>query len=92
MENFVNDVEKNKADFTEKDWEYTDQQMLQFLEQYKELRPNLTDDQRTRINQLIGKYAGFRVKNAVNDFTNALKDFGDQFKGFLNEVIDTTSK
>ena len=66
--------------------------MVQQLSEYKELRANFTDEERTRIDQLVGKYAGFRVKNAVNDFTHALQDFGEQFKGMLNEITDTTHK
>lgn len=75
---------------TDADWEQADQTIEAFRQKIDASRKDMTVEELANVNKALGRYAGLRVKSGLNDFKNSLEDFGDQLKGMVDELTDTT--
>ena len=74
---------------TEIDWQEADLAIEQLKQELEVQKQDLTPDQITNANKALGRYAGLRIKNGLQDFKNQLKDFGEQLEGAVQELTDT---
>ena len=92
VESFVLEVQANDSIFTNEDWDQADKQMETYNNEFQELRNSLTNGDRDKINQLIGRYQGLRIKRGIKDFKNAIEDLGEQVKGAAEVFTDSVTK
>jgi uncharacterized protein YciU (UPF0263 family) len=85
----VSDVQVNDSIYTSEDWEKADKQMEIYNKQFEELRISLSKEERDKINQLIGRYQGLKIKKGIKDFKNAIEDLGEQVKGAAKVFTDS---
>ncbi|MFN8298380.1 MAG: DUF6565 domain-containing protein [Chitinophagales bacterium] len=92
---FVSNVEQNKKEFSENDWENSDQTIESLQQKYEQLKDNMSPQQRLAVNEQVGKYQALRLRSGLNgliDLKDKIVDFGNQVEGALQELSDTSSK
>ncbi len=89
---YVDQVAQLKSNMSESDWNQADLKMEAFKNEIEENRLNLTEAQILNANKAIGRYAGLRLKNGIEELGNQLKDLGGQIEGVINELSDTINK
>ena len=89
INDFVTQIESDKKNMTETDWQEADLAIEQFKEELEAQKQDLTPNQISEANKAIGKYAGLRIKDGLKDLKNQLKDFGEQLEGAVQELVDT---
>jgi len=92
LDNFVSDLESQKTTLTTAEWENADQTIEAFRQKIDASRNNMTVEQIASSNKAIGRYTALRLKSGLKDFKNSLDDLGDQLKGMVEELVDTTQK
>lgn len=90
LDQLVKEIESRKSSMTDADWEQADQTIEAFRQKIDASRKDMTVEELANVNKALGRYAGLRVKSGLNDFKNSLEDFGDQLKGMVDELTDTT--
>jgi hypothetical protein len=90
LENIVEKVDKNYKKYSDKDWEQTDIKIEQISNEIERNPEDYTPQTMEKINNLIGKYQALKLKKGLNSIENALKNFGQQMEGAINEITDTT--
>lgn len=99
FEHFVDKVEKEAPNYTEKDWDKASKKFESLVAQYEKAYENLSKEDRKRINKAIGQYQALVIKygfsNALDSFTSVMKDLqskiGELIKGagsFLDELLN----
>jgi vacuolar-type H+-ATPase subunit E/Vma4 len=91
LEGIVENVDKNYKKYTEKEWEQADKKIALISESIDKNPEAYNPKTMEKINNLIGKYQGLKLKKGLNSFQNALKDFGQQVEGAIKEISDTTN-
>ena len=96
-ESFVNEVELNSENFSSNDWSKNDSLFEMYsVNLFNEYESQLSAEERSKINNLTGKYTGIRVSNLGKDIYKGIEDFGAQFESMLeiiskelNQINDT---
>ena len=86
----VVDAEKNYLKFTEKDWVKNDKEIEDLAQMFYENRSHYTPDEIEEINKLIGRYSILKVKKAGNNLMIDLQNAGQQLRGAIEGLTDTT--
>jgi hypothetical protein len=90
LENIVEKVDKNYNKYTDKDWEQSDSKIDQISNDILKNPEDYSPETKEKINHLIGKYQALKLKKGLNTIQDALKDFGQQVEGAIEEIADTT--
>ena len=86
-ESFVNKVELNYENYSFNDWSKNDSLFeIYSVNLFNEYKSQLTSEERSKINNLTGKYTGLRVSNLGKDIYNSIEDFGSQFESMLETI------
>lgn len=80
------------ADMTDEEWTSIDQRVEGYINKYDELKLEMTDEEKQRINELVGQYAAIRTKRFGLEVEEWLEDFSGQLDGFLREIENTATK
>jgi len=99
-EKFVTEIGKKYKDYSETDWEESDKNFEYLNLQYEKFEEEMTQDEKSKIMKLQGKYIGYRTKDRTNDFIEEWKDrmnnVLDKLEGFFEsmeeEPKDTVEK
>ena len=88
IERFVDTVENNCEQWTEEDWELSQEEYYKLLEEYEENYSQLTQEEKNAINKAIGRYNGLVIKKGIDEVGKSIKDFGERlpslFEGFMS--------
>ena len=79
------------ADFdsmTKEDWDASINSFENYKKEFEEHKAEMSNDERTVINRCIGKFEGLCAKRYADDFTDGLKDLGEQAESFVIEIFD----
>jgi len=88
LEKFVTDVEINSKDYTEAEWIEKDYEFTKLSEvRFSEIANKLTPEERSRVNELIGKYRALKIRKGIGDFKTEIKDRFEQGKTIVKELI-----
>ena len=79
-----------KTEITQNDWEKSDLKFEAFKADFELKKDNLTQEERDKANELIGRYQGLRIKQWANDLKQEMSDYTKQLEGVANELNDTT--
>ncbi|MBO4340764.1 MAG: hypothetical protein J5835_04995 [Bacteroidales bacterium] len=77
FEHFVDKVEKNASEYTEKDWSKASEQFNKLMDKYKESYDTISDEDKERIDKSIGKYRAIVFRSGFN---RAIESFNEYMK------------
>ena len=92
LNDYVNEVESSCQNWTEEDWELSQEEYAKLLEEYELNYDSYTQEEKDAINKAIGRYNGLLIKQGIDDAGNILKDFGERLpsliEGFMSALED----
>lgn len=92
MNNLVEEAEVSSSDWTERDWELSQEEYEKLCREYEENYDKYTKEERDAINKAIGRYNGMLVKRGLQDAGNAIREFGEHIpsmvEGFFSAFGD----
>ena len=88
MNEFVDNVEKNYINWSQEDWDRSEEKYSKFIEEYKQNYDSYSLDEKAAINKEIGRYKGILVKQGLEGAGQKIKDFGERvpslIEGFMS--------
>ena len=90
-ENLVNDTRENFDKYEQQDWDKADTLFTSLENDLEKNRDNYTPEQIENANKVIGRYKAIKMKNGLNSLKKSLEDVGQQIKGAMEVLTDTTS-
>jgi len=95
LEALVTDIKEKGDNISEKEWEEYDATLKLIEQQYADTEGGMTEEQKEKYNEALGRYSGIRLKsglkNAVEDLQEGIENAGQQMQGMLEELVDTLS-
>ena len=76
-------VEKKGESFSEEQWEKVNDSFDKLMEAYKQQADKLTEEQKSVINEAIGRFRAAQLKAGLGKVGDALNEIGDSVKGFF---------
>ena len=94
MNEYVTEVETTCQNWTEEDWELSQEEYAKLLEEYELNYNSYTQEEKDAINKAIGRYNGLLIKQGIDEAGNMLKEFGERLpsliEGFMSAFEDKT--
>ena len=90
LESIVEKSKEKQNEFTENDWQLADKKLQEFKEEFELKKNQMTEEEREKANELIGKYYAIRIKGFGKELQESIKDFGEQMKSTIKELTDST--
>ena len=94
MNEYVTEVEANCQNWTEEDWELSQEEYAKLLEEYELNYNSYTQEEKDAINKAIGRYNGLLIKQGIEEAGSVLKEFGERLpsliEGFMSAFEDQT--
>ncbi len=92
FEVFMEEVGSNSKNYSNVDWQNADAQFADFKDNQLLLwEDSMTPDEKTKVNELIGKYQAQIVKRGINEFKDQVNDVIDQTKTMFDELTNDTT-
>ena len=91
IETLVNETKEKYETYNQKDWDNADTLIVALEKDIEDNRSNYTPEQIEKANTLIGKYKALKMKNGLNSLKKSMEDVGQQIKGAMEVLTDTTS-
>lgn len=86
-ESFINDLKEKGASYDAKKWTETEEKFKQFTEvDYPAIKESLTPEERSKYNQLTGKYYIIYAKKQTSGAADEIKDLLEKAKGAIEEI------
>ena len=94
MNEYVTEVEATCQNWTEEDWELSQEEYAKLLEEYELNYNSYTQEEKDAINKAIGRYNGLLIKQGIEEAGSVLKEFGERLpsliEGFMSAFEDKT--
>jgi len=91
LNSLVTDVDQETKYHKSIKWEETDLKFQEFMESdYNKYKSEMSPEERSKVNKLIGKYYAIRMKAGINDLKNEFQDALEQGKGLADEILSDT--
>ena len=92
LQNFINKVEKEYPNYTDKDWEKTttDYEKLSNA-RFQEIESSLTIEEKEKVSDLFDRYQACRVKASLKDIKNGIKSGLNRANKFIENIISDTT-
>lgn len=94
MNEYVTEVEATCQNWTEEDWELSQEEYEKLLEEYELNYDSYTQEEKDAINKAIGRYNGLLIKQGIEEAGSVLKEFGERLpsliEGFMSAFEDKT--
>ena len=88
----MEEVGSNSKNYSNVDWQNADAQFADFKDNQLLLwEDSMTPDEKTKVNELIGKYQAQIVKRGINEFKDQVNDVIDQTKTMFDELTNDTT-
>ena len=92
MNEYVTEVEATCQNWTEEDWELSQEEYAKLLEEYELNYDSYTQEEKDAINKAIGRYNGLLIKQGIEDAGSVLKESGERLpsliEGFMSAFED----
>ena len=92
MNDYVNEVESNCSQWTEEQWELSQQEYEKLLEEYKINKDTYTQEEKDAINKAIGRYNGLLIKHGIEQVGDVLKDITERIPSILEGFMSAFEK
>lgn len=83
IENFVENAENKCEQWTDEDWEMSQERYQRLLDEYEDNYSQLSQEERNAINKAIGRYNGMIVKKGINNMAKSIEDFGERLPSLI---------
>ena len=94
LNDYVTEVESSCQDWTEEDWELSQEEYAKLLEEYELNYDSYTQEEKDAINKAIGRYNGLLIKQGIEEAGSVLKEFGERLpsliEGFMSAFEEKT--
>lgn len=94
MNEYVSEVEASCQNWTEEDWELSQEEYATLLEEYELNYDSYTQEEKDAINKAIGRYNGLLIKQGIEEAGSVLKEFGERMpsliEGFMSAFEEKT--
>lgn len=94
MNEYVTEVEATCQNWTEEDWELSQEEYAKLLEEYELNYDSYTQEEKDAINKAIGRYNGLLIKQGIDEAGNILMEFGERLpsliEGFMSAFEEKT--
>lgn len=94
LNDYVNEVESSCQNWTEEDWELSQEEYAKLLEEYELNYDSYTQEEKDAINKAIGRYNGLLIKQGIEEAGSVLKEFGERLpsliEGFMSAFEEKT--
>ena len=94
MNEYVTEVEATCQNWTEEDWELSQEEYAKLLEEYELNYNSYSQEEKDAINKAIGRYNGLLIKQGIEEAGSVLKEFGERLpsliEGFISAFEDKT--
>lgn len=88
LNSLFNNVDQEIKDHKAIKWEETDLKFQEFIESdYNKYKSEMSPEERSKVNKLIGKYYAIRMKTGINDLKNEFQDALEQGEGMIDEIV-----
>lgn len=84
MEDYIDKVEADCYDWTEKDWELSQERYDRLLKEYEQNYDSYTQEERDAINRAIGRYYGLLLRKGVENADTMLERFASRLPALLD--------
>lgn len=88
MEALADTVEKNGANYTQEQWEQSNEKFQKLVEEYQNNKGSLTTDEAKRFRNASGRYFAAAVKSGVANISSSIEEIGKQIPGVIDEIGD----
>ena len=86
---FITSVEENYLTYSQEDWDKADKKFNTLSTiQYQKCKEQLSSEQNTEINKLIGKYQALRLQSMINSTGSQINNMLEQAAGFAEEFLN----
>jgi hypothetical protein len=82
---YIDKIEQNYKEFKEDDWKIVEEKYKEYIIYYEKTKETMTDEERSKVNQNIGKYKAILLKKEAVKWKENFKSLSDQAKGFIDE-------
>ena len=92
LNDYVTEVESSCQNWTEEDWELSQEEYAKLLEEYEVNYDSYTQEEKDAINKAIGRYNGLLIKQGIEDAGSMIQEFGERLpsliEGFMSAFED----
>ena len=93
FDEFVSETSTNYKKFSDKDWAKADTTFAHFeARDYPKWQSELTKEEFSHVNELIGKYQALKVKSSLNDLKDGVNNFMEQTGAFINALVSDSTE
>jgi hypothetical protein len=94
LNDYVNEVESSCQNWTEEDWELSQEEYAKLLEEYELNYDSYSQEEKDAINKAIGRYNGLLIRQGIEEAGSIIKEFGERLpsliEGFMSAFEDKT--
>ena len=94
LNDYVNEVESSCQNWTEEDWELSQEEYAKLLEEYELNYDSYSQEEKDSINKAIGRYNGLLIRQGIEEAGSIIKEFGERLpsliEGFMSAFEDKT--
>jgi hypothetical protein len=83
LNDYVNKVEFNCQNWTEKDWELSQEEYLKLIEEYELNYESYTQEEKDAINRAIGRYNGLLIKQGIEEAGSVIQELGERLPSLI---------
>lgn len=87
MNKFVDRVEKNCGDWTDKEWEESRVQYSKLIGEFKQNYDSFTPEEKNSINRAKGRYYGLYIKYYINGAVGKLQEAGEGVPALIEGLM-----
>lgn len=86
MESLAATVEKNGADYTQDQWEKSNEKFDKLYKEFMDKKGSLTQDEIKRFHDASAQYVKTAFKAGFQDISSTLEGIGEQLPGLIEEI------
>ncbi|MBR6847233.1 MAG: hypothetical protein IKM74_03790 [Bacteroidales bacterium] len=86
FERFIERVESNASSYSQVEWEQKDEQFQEFVDDYKELKKDLSPDEKRKVGELTIRYYKARVKSFGFGVLGEIGGWLEYIQGVADEI------
>ena len=83
IEECVSDIETNHEEWSQEDWNLSQEEYNKLLKEYEENYDTYTQEEKSAIDRAIGRYNGMILKHGIEEFGNTIEEFGKRLPSLI---------
>jgi hypothetical protein len=92
FDEFVSETSTNCKNYTDIDWAKADTTFAHFeYRDYYKWEAQLTKEESSHVNELVGTYKSLKVKSSLNDLKQGVKNIIEQTGAFINGLVSDST-